>query len=595
MGESMILLLLVASLIQACLGVPLQINFEDMNKEVEIKKEMPRIEPPLIFNLITKANKDSKVPMHEGDIALDVSRSAIKCDDGGCRWKKNSTRIVNVPYTLSSSYSSSDVSVILGAFQEFATLTCIRFIPQTNESDYLQIMSSPGCWSYIGKRGGGQTVSVESRCMVHGSVQHELTHALGFYHEQSRSDRDNYVTIVKENILPGAEPNFNSYDTLNQGIEYDFGSVMHYPSDAFSKDPDNLFTIIPKSNAAIGQRYGLSTLDVAKINKLYQCGVCGTLLGDSSGSLTSSNYPSNYPNASSCLWLIRVPGNQVLLQFSAFDVQPTSGCTSDYLKIYDGPSTSSPLLLDRSCGAGQLPSIISSQNFMLLQFVSDNMTEATGFKASYSTVTCGSVLTNPVGTFSTPNYPSLYPSNMYCTWSISAPLGFVVSLNMTDFNVEPKSTCIFDYVLAYDGAKTTSPLIGRYCGKTSLPSFTSTGNNLLVQFHSDDSVQLKGFLAKYVFADKGYGQETWLITPMRHPQTAAEVCYNSACRKTICIVERTIGLLKARFLCLAVWLDQGADAVQPRGDVQDNPHLLSATQSLHTPSNGRARGKATGA
>ncbi|KAM9301714.1 embryonic protein UVS.2-like [Gastrophryne carolinensis] len=531
MGESMILLLLVASLIQACLGVPLQINFEDLNKEVEIKKETPRVEPPLIFNLITKANKGryskaivqcnntdkghtySKVPMHEGDIALDISRSAIKCDDGGCRWKKNSTGIVNVPYTLSSSYSSSDVSVILGAFQEFATLTCIRFIPQTNESDYLQIMSSSGCWSYIGKRGGGQTVSLESGCMVHGSVQHELTHALGFFHEQSRSDRDNYVTIVKENILPGAEPNFNSYDTLNQGIEYDFGSVMHYPSDAFSKDPDNLSTIIPKSNAAIGQRYGLSTLDVAKINKLYQCGVCGTLLGDSSGSLTSSNYPSNYPNASSCLWLIRVPGNQVLLQFSAFDVQPTSGCTSDYLKIYDGPSTSSPLLLDRSCGAGQLPSIISSQNFMLLQFVSDNITEATGFKASYSTVTCGSVLTNPVGTFSTPNYPSLYPSNMDCTWSISAPLGFVVSLNMTDFNVEPKSTCIFDYVLAYDGAKTTSPLIGRYCGKTSLPSFTSTGNNLLVQFHSDDSVQLKGFLAKYAFDDDG-GQQNRRLLPL---------------------------------------------------------------------------------
>ncbi|KAM9308401.1 putative nuclease HARBI1 [Gastrophryne carolinensis] len=57
--------------------------------------------------------------------------------------------------------------------------------------------------------------------------------------------------------------------------------------------------------------------------------------------------------------------------------------------------------------------------------------------------------------------------------------------------------------------------------------------------------------AGWLLVDKGYGQKTWLMTPVRDTQTASEVCYNAAYHKTRCTVERTIGLLKACFLCLA--------------------------------------------
>ncbi|XP_056383572.1 embryonic protein UVS.2-like isoform X2 [Hyla sarda] len=482
-----------------------QINFEATNKEAEEVKEVPEVEPPDVFSIIVDSNKGSEMFLQEGDIAVDISRSAIKCNDDFCRWIKNSNGLVNVPYTLSSSFSSDFVFSIKTAMQEFETLTCVRFVPRTTEADYLQIISKSGCWSYIGKQKGGQQLSLDTPCNAFGTIQHELNHALGLFHEHSRSDRDNYVDILLDNIIPGAAPNFQKFDSENLGLEYDYSSVMHYGRNVFAK-ASNLATIVPKPDASvpIGQRYGLSTLDVAKINKMHQCGICRGLLSNATGSFTSSNYPNNYPSNTNCVWLIRIPSNQIFLQFIAFDVQNSPDCASDYIRIYDGADRSAPLLLDRSCGTGDMPPMVSTGNKMLIEFVSDNMaTMATGFKASYSTVNCGSMLISPTGTISSPMYPANYPPLMDCTWVINAPAGFVVSLNVTDFNVELQSACIFDYLLVFNGPKVTSPLIGRYCGRgITIPPIKSTGNTLLLQFRSDRSIQGSGFFGKYAFEKK---------------------------------------------------------------------------------------------
>ncbi|KAB7494434.1 Zinc metalloproteinase nas-13 [Armadillidium nasatum] len=96
------------------------------------------------------------------------------------------------------------------------------------------------CYSYVGRIGGPQTVAYPQWCInSFGSVLHELYHALGFFHEQSRPDRDKYVTINHNNIQSGKEHNFEKYNTdfvTTFGVNYDYSSVMHYHSTAFSKN-----------------------------------------------------------------------------------------------------------------------------------------------------------------------------------------------------------------------------------------------------------------------------------------------------------------------------------------------------------------------
>jgi len=114
-------------------------------------------------------------------------------------------------------------------------------------------------------------------CMIPAIAQHEMMHCSGFYHEQSRTDRDDYVTILWDNITPGMSSNFDrcsSFDCETLGALYDYGSVMHYANNSFSKDPDHLATIVTKqAGVEIGQRRGFSYIDIFKLNAYYGCRV----------------------------------------------------------------------------------------------------------------------------------------------------------------------------------------------------------------------------------------------------------------------------------------------------------------------------------
>jgi hypothetical protein len=127
-------------------------------------------------------------------------------------------------------------------------------------------------------RGGRQTLNLqntyalESGCFRLYTIVHEFLHALGFYHMQSATERDDYVRIVWKNIQPGAEHNFNTYPTgeINQfHIPYDYGSVMHYSKTAFTVNGKDTIVALNEFEGTIGQRYEMSQYDIQRVNNMY--------------------------------------------------------------------------------------------------------------------------------------------------------------------------------------------------------------------------------------------------------------------------------------------------------------------------------------
>ncbi|KAF5892977.1 high choriolytic enzyme 1-like, partial [Clarias magur] len=188
-----------------------------------------------VSSILERANKNAGKSQGEftiihGDIAVYTGLgNADPCTSLQCKWRKGRNGKVKVPYVISRQYSSSERGVINRALKSFENLTCVQFRRRRNEEDYINIISDTGCYSFIGRRGGRQVVSLQRMgCVFHHIVQHELLHALGFHHEQARSDRDNHVRILLQNVIPGQEHNFNKVNTNNLGTPYDYDSVMHY-------------------------------------------------------------------------------------------------------------------------------------------------------------------------------------------------------------------------------------------------------------------------------------------------------------------------------------------------------------------------------
>ncbi|XP_057599351.1 astacin-like metalloendopeptidase [Hippopotamus amphibius kiboko] len=192
------------------------------------------------------------------------------------KWPKNGG-VVEVPFLLSNKYDTPSRQVILGAFAEFERFTCIRFVAYEGQRDFISIVPMSGCFSSIGRSGGMQVVSLGPSCLQRGPgiVLHELMHVLGFWHEHSRADRDRYIRVNWNEILPGFEMNFIKSRSSNMLVPYDYSSVMHYGRLAFSRRGLPTITPLWAPSVHIGQRWNLSASDIARVLRLYDCSPSG--------------------------------------------------------------------------------------------------------------------------------------------------------------------------------------------------------------------------------------------------------------------------------------------------------------------------------
>jgi len=193
-----------------------------------------------------------------------------------------------VPYVFTDANTDARKAVA-AAIADFHAKTCVRFVPRTNQRDYISIMNGGGCYSYIGRVGGKQDLSLGRGCEYKSTAIHEFMHALGFWHEQSRLDRDQYVTINLQNIMPGFQSQFEKYQSHQAstlGVSYDKQSVMHYSRTAFG---NGKVTIQSKSNPneVLGNNVGMTATDIKQINRQYGCSTGGDG-GEGGGSVTTT-------------------------------------------------------------------------------------------------------------------------------------------------------------------------------------------------------------------------------------------------------------------------------------------------------------------
>ena len=152
----------------------------------------------------------------------------------------------------------------------------VNFVPRNGQDSYIFITNGSGCHSAIGRTGGRQVVSLDrssaGTCQTVGIAVHELSHALGLAHEQSRCDRDDFAAVHWDNIQAGYEGNFFKKcqdDGYRLIARYDEGSVMHYGPRSFSRNGGYTITSLRGRTDEMGQREGLSWSDVHSIQWMY--------------------------------------------------------------------------------------------------------------------------------------------------------------------------------------------------------------------------------------------------------------------------------------------------------------------------------------
>uniref|UniRef100_A0A0N4Z0N6 C-type LECtin n=1 Tax=Parastrongyloides trichosuri TaxID=131310 RepID=A0A0N4Z0N6_PARTI len=213
----------------------------------------------------------------------------------------------------------------------------------------------------------------------------------------------------------------------------------------------------------------------------------------SSGYLSSSNYPNNYYNNLNCLYYITGPTNyRVNFTFKDFDVENNF----DYVLIYDGPDTNSPIIGNYTGNLTNFNTIASTSNTMTIKFKSDFYINKKGWYAYYCIGNKVDViqLSGPGGELTSSNFPDDYFSSISQYYKFTTPNETIIRFKFNTFWTEKK----YDYVVLFDGPTETYPIIANISGKLSNSStdpliYRTSSNYGYMYFKTDSVVEYEGW------------------------------------------------------------------------------------------------------
>ena len=175
-------------------------------------------------------------------------------------------------YTIASNMPEVNRTRIRDAINYWRKKTNLRFEWRTNQRNFVMFQRGDGCSANVGMIGGKQVINLSTECSF-GNTVHEIGHCVGLFHEHTRLNRDRYIRINFNNVQEGTESNFVRADIQTSDVkdwagQLDFGSIMMYPSAAFSKN--GYPTIVRKDGKGYAaQRNGLSSVDIMGVNRMY--------------------------------------------------------------------------------------------------------------------------------------------------------------------------------------------------------------------------------------------------------------------------------------------------------------------------------------